>query len=421
MRSSYFYWTGMDRRGHVHRGYVRGQNSVEVQAALAVRGVAVLSCAWSWRSLFSRRWWQMWWHQWRTPTRLPRAQQAQWCRNVASLLEAGMSVAHAVRSTALQEMQQAGQRSRLRGERFHQVARLLRAGRPLSTALQAQLGWFSGHMISTIAAAQGTPQLPAVLKELATMLELHDTQQRELHRALAMPLITLGTALVVSVVALSVVVPTLVSVLGEGVALPTHTQQLVNLIGWLREYGLFILFGLVGGGAFLWECAGRYDAARCWRDRALYYVPIAGELLQYMHVAQWLRRVSVQLRAGVPLVIALESIQGQASNRYAQEWQRQLCAAVRRGIPLAVACADVPTRCMPTMVSSLIGLAPHNAALAGIAEQAARLVSQRLHHTQQLLLRLAQPLALVVVGAVVFCAVRALYAPLLQSLSSLTM
>ena len=84
-----------------------------------------------------------------------------------------------------------------------------------------------------------------------------------------------------------------------------------------------------------------------------------------------------------------------------------------------MACARVPARCMPLAVSSLIGLAPHNDALAGIAEQSALLLSQHMRHTMRLLLRLAQPLALAIVGSIVFLIIRALYAPILQSLSSL--
>jgi type IV pilus assembly protein PilC len=335
------------------------------------------------------------------------------------LLQAGMPLVDAVRSLALQEKQQTTYISQQNSERLFAITRLVRAGRPLATALRLYDEWLSEHVIATIAAAQGTAQLPEVLQELARMLELHDTQWRALRHAVAMPVLTLGAALVVSGVAVVVVVPTLLSMVSDSGTLPGQTQQLLLCIEWLRLYGAFTLVAAVLVAAGVWKSAEYFEKSHVWRDRLLYYLPLGGPLLRQLHSTQWLRRISVQLRAGVPLLQSLEAALALTTNKYARLWQSQLCAAVRGGMPFVAACARVPQRCMPTGVASLIGLAPHNKALAGIAEQAAQLVAQRMQHTTALLLRLAQPVALCVVGGVVFVVIRALYAPLMHVFSSL--
>ena len=417
MRSSYFYWTGLDRHGHIHRGYVCADDTVQVQASLAVRGVSLLSCSWSWRSVCSIPWWQGKWLSWRTPRAMPHLQQAQWCRGLATLLAAGMPLIRALHLLALQE---ARSWRTVFVDRFQRITRGVRSGRSLSEILARYDSWFSQHVIAAIAAAEGGDQLTVVLNELAVMLEEHAEQRRALRHALLVPLLTIGAALVIGGVALSVVVPMMVSLCSSAAELPASTQMLLRATEWLQRYAVITVCGVTAAGALAWRACEHWPPLHRWRDRLFYMLPVCGRLYSTLHAAQWLRRISVQLRAGVSLVAALESVQRHAADQFAHQWQAVLAADVRGGMPFVAACARVPERCLPATVSMLVGLAPHNAALGGVCFYAAQLLQREVRYVMMMAVRLAQPLALAIVGMLVFVIVRALYAPLLGSLYTFT-
>lgn len=325
-----------------------------------------------------------------------RPVDAQELRLLADLLDAGVPLLPALR-TLVEGAGRGAAATRLRVA----AAEVARGGR-----LAAVLGAGAPHVGSLVAAGEQVGRLSAGIAAAADLEERLVGIRRRIVAALAYPALVLAVAIAVVGVVVTTVVPQMAATLGDlGSDLPLATRAVVRLATWVTSpvaLSVPAVAAAVVLGARRRAAGDRDDAERS-RGAT---VTFGGRSLD---VAVAVRVLSTLLAHGVPLVVALGAAADGAR-----------VGSVRTA--LAAAAAEVARGRRLTDVTSFRDLLPPpDLAVLAVGEdrgllavQLARVADRRLAALEgrlEVVATLAEPVLVLVVGAVVGGVVAALYLP----------
>ena len=325
-------------------------------------------------------------------------------RGLASLVEAGVPLEHALRTA---ERVTAGS---LR-HAWTRVGDRVRQGSSLASALGGEQGVFSLVTIGLVRAGELGVGLAHALDQAAAELEARAEMAGRIRAALAYPMLlavvgTLSVALIVLVI-----VPRFAALLSDlGQALPTATRLLLALSDGLRRYGLVLGAALLAGAVAGVQLVSEQRAAwHAW----LLGLPLIGPVRHAVATARAGRTLGVLLGTGTPALVALD-IARQAVGDEAVA--RRLASArdrVAEGAGLAAALNG--TAALSPTALELAAIGEGSGRLPDLLIRAAALEAQEAERRLKLLVTLLEPgLILAFAGVVAFVA-----AALLQAVYSL--
>jgi len=194
--------------------------------------------------------------------------------------------------------------------------------------------------------------------------------------------------------------------------LPAFTELVFGVSTWAIEYGWAAL--LAASAALLsFVCAYRRSAGlRETMDRLLLKLPIAGPILGYSATARFARTLAVSLKAGVPLVEAMESVAAATGNRVYQRSVLRMREDIAAGYSVAVAMKQV--RLLPPMVLQMTSIGEEAGALDTMLFKVAEFYEQTVGNTVDTLDSLIEPLVMVIIGSLVGAIVVAMYLPIFK-------
>jgi type IV pilus assembly protein PilC len=254
-------------------------------------------------------------------------------RSFATLVSAGVPIRRAL-SVATETCRN----SRLR-EALRSVAGELESGSSLSAALGTRPREFPELFVAMLAAAELGGMLDIVMERLAGMLERERAIQKRVIAALTYPAIVLSAALALVFFLVANTVPAFASMFGElHIALPFTTRLLVHAASLMRSPLCWAIGAAsVGAASAAFAAARRYPPAAALLEAASLRVPLAGVMLQAAIVARFARTLGELLRAGVPLLDALERVASVAGMAAFRDCVTRLGEALRRGETLSSA------------------------------------------------------------------------------------
>ncbi|WP_047711286.1 type II secretion system inner membrane protein GspF [Pseudomonas lactis] len=218
----------------------------------------------------------------------------------------------------------------------------VKAGKPLSAALEEEGGTFSPLYLSMVRAGEAGGALEGTLRQLSDYLERSQLLRGEVINALIYPAFLVVGVLGSLALLLAYVVPQFVPIFQDlGVPIPLITQVILGLGEFLGAYGLVVLAGLSISG---WGLAARLrDPLRRERyDRHLMGIRVIGPLLQRVQAARLARTLGTLLSNGVALLPALVIARQVCSNRALQAQVALAAQRVKGGGTLADAFGRQP-------------------------------------------------------------------------------
>ena len=235
------------------------------------------------------------------------AEMITFSRQLALLLESGVGIIQAL------DLLQAQTPDRNLRKILIQVVSDLRGGRTLSVAMAQHPRVFSTIYCKMIAVGEQTGALEEVLRSLADYAERESAAVAKVKQALTYTAIVFALAVVVAVIMVTVLLPPLVDLFRKlGGDLPITTRLLISGIDFLRNYGLYVLVGIVVlvilGFLYTRTVNGRYN-----RDKLLIKLPVIGRLLLLTELARCCRSLSLLFKSGLPMP-EIMSLTAQASN-----------------------------------------------------------------------------------------------------------
>ncbi len=221
-------------------------------------------------------------------------------QSIAALVLAGVPLDRAI--GASERVTRGALRETLQGAQTR-----LREGQSLAQALSASRGVVPGVVLGMIRAGERGSQLEAALAQVANHLELEADLIGRVRQALAYPLVLAVAGSVSIGVIATVVVPRFAELLGElGQDLPVATRILLGGSQWLSRFWPVAILGVASGvwGAYEWL---RRPAGRQRMDESLLATPVVGPVRHALATARIARALGGMLRAGMPLLAALDA------------------------------------------------------------------------------------------------------------------
>jgi type IV pilus assembly protein PilC len=284
-------------------------------------------------------------------------------------------------------------------------------GSSLSASMSKHPKAFNHLFVAMVRAGETGGQLDTVLSRVADNFEADYKLRQKVKSAMTYPVVVAGIAVLLVTVMLLFVVPTFAEMFtGLGGELPLPTAILLKLSQWSKFLVPAFIVGSVGG-YFAYK-RGRRESAqvRLVTDKIKLKVPIFGELFQKVALSRFARTLALLLRAGVPVLQALDIVAETTGNEVLTRATNEVKESVRSGETMAgpLGRHDV----FPPMVVQMIGVGEDTGALDQMLDKVSDFYDQEVESTTESLTSLIEPLMIAVLGGIVGSMIVALYMPM---------
>ncbi|HEY8459268.1 MAG TPA: type II secretion system F family protein [Blastocatellia bacterium] len=330
-------------------------------------------------------------------------------QQLAALIHAGLPVLQSI-----QLLRQRSPNPKLRRALSDVEARIT-SGSALSEALAAQGETFPKIYTASILAGERSGNLDDVLRRYVEYTKAIAQLRRKIRGALTYPFMLLCSAFALIAILTTFVVPQF-SLLYDslGGELPVVTTFVVGVSATVRSNIYWILPGflIVSAAIYSWR---RTENGRRTMDRWVLKIPVVGDLIKQMTVAQFSRSLGTLLRGGLTLVesfqIALQSI----SNRELLRSTEPALSKVREGKPFTESLAAAGWA--PELAIDMMGVGERSGSLREMLDEVAGFYDAETETKLGQLTSLIERVILLAMAGVVITILLAIYLPLLQMVS----
>jgi general secretion pathway protein F/type IV pilus assembly protein PilC len=183
-----------------------------------------------------------------------------------------------------------------------------------------------------------------------------------------------------------------------GAGLPLVTVILLGLSDTLMRYGIVVPL-IIGGIVAGWNKFIRSERGRLLWDTWKLKIPVMGDIFHDAAVSRACRVLGTLLRNGVPLLKSLRISSESTGNRLLQNVMLQSAENVTTGDTLAKPLAS--SGLIPSNVMAMIRIAEESNTLDEVLVKIADRIDQRIERKLEVLVRMIEPLMLVVIGGMV--------------------
>jgi len=327
-----------------------------------------------------------------------------------ALLEAGLNLLEALQ--ALSEKDTGGERGRVLGA----VLDALRKGEAFSQALQRFPEYFSPLYIATVRASERTGNLKEALGRYIAYQEELDRVKKKLIAASIYPAILMGVGTLVLAFLLFYVVPRFASVYDDvAVKLPFFSALLLGLGHGIKAYAGLVLT-TVAAVAVSAAYALSQDAVRGRLIERLWRMPGLGEQMRTYQLARLYRTLGMLLRAGIPVVRALDMVSGLLAAHLGVALERAR-RWMEEGKPISTAMTNAG---LATPVATrLMRVGEESGRMGELMDRIARFHDEETSRFADTFLRVLEPLLMAILGVAVGLVVVLMYMPIFELAGSL--
>ncbi len=215
---------------------------------------------------------------------------------------------------------------------LHDLAESINSGISFSQALEKYQNELGSLTVTMIKLGEQTGDMAYALFTLANILEQIDENVRKFKKAMRYPLITLGAMAVAFTILISYVVPKFKSIFEKFHAeLPLPTRILLGLEHIFNTYGLYILFGLIATIIVIVYLYKSNPDFKYRVDTLLLKIYLIKKVIYYAQLNRFMLIFSELIKAGIPVVDALENSVNMVDNSYIKEKLQIVKTMVEKG------------------------------------------------------------------------------------------
>jgi general secretion pathway protein F len=330
----------------------------------------------------------------RDKSRLSQKDIALFTHELLTLLQAGLPLDRAL--TVLLELTetQPGLNALI-----GRVLEAVKGGAQLSDALEAQSGVFSRFYLNLVRAGEAGGALEQVLARLSDYLERSKELRETVSSALIYPAILVTMAALSLLLLLTFVVPQFTEMFeSAGKELPLPTQIVVGIAEGLRDYWWalpLLAMGLASYVRFQMADSGR----RYVWDRRFLGLPLVGDLIKKIEVANFSRTLATLLGNGVSLLTALTIVKETLGNRVVADRIDLAVESLKQGGGLSAPLVE--SGLFPTLAIQMVKLGEESGHLNEMLERIAVTYDKEIKIAIQRLLALLEPVLIVGLGIMI--------------------
>ena len=330
-------------------------------------------------------------------------------QQLAALLRAGIPILQAISM-----LRRRATSARLRIV-LEEVEEAIRGGAALSQAFAAQGTTFPRIYTASILAGERSGALDEVLSRYVTYMRRSVGLRRKIRGALAYPTFLLLASLGMVVFLTVYVVPKMSDLFaGFGNDLPTPTKIVLAISGWMT--GNVFWFGpLVIVGSIVMIIWSRTLPGRLTIDRFMLKLPLVGNLLVQLSVAQAARSLATLLAGGITLVESWEIAAESITNLELRRRSSAILPLIREGQSFTESLET--SKWMPELALDMVGIGERSGSLREMLDEVATFYDGESEVRLEQLTTTLEPAILVVMGGIVVLILLAIYLPIIQSIS----
>jgi type IV pilus assembly protein PilC len=332
-------------------------------------------------------------------------------QQLSALLRAGIPVLQAIgllkkrsASSALQKI-------------LADVEEKIKSGVSLSEAFESQ-GVFPRIYTASLLSGEKSGALDDVLSRYVDYLKRSVGVSRKLRGALAYPAFLLAAATLMVTFLTLYIIPRMSDLfknLNTRAGLPTITVVVLTVssaiagnIWWILPTLIIVVFVL-----YVWL---RTPNGRLILDRFLLRIPVAGNLIRQMTVAQLARSLSTLLSGGITVPDAWDIASQAIGNLELRRRSQGVLPLIREGRGFTEALTQA--RWMPELALDMIGIGESSGSLREMLDEVANFYDAEAEVRLEQLMTLLEPVILVFMAVVVITILLAIYMPIIQTISS---
>jgi general secretion pathway protein F len=344
--------------------------------------------------------------RWRWRNGISSAQLSMLTRQLATLLDAGLTLEQAL-SALIEQSENETVRQVLAGVR----AELL-AGHTLAQALESYGRVFPDIYRALVKAGEASGELSHVMLRLADYTESRQLLRQKVGLAFVYPAIVTGVALLVVAGLLAYVVPQVVNVFQQShQALPLLTRLLIGLSSLLHATWLYLLAALAAAVLAVRLLLRREEIRYLWHMRLL-RLPVVGRLVRGINTARMASTLAILAGSGVPLLVALQAAAGVVGSLPMRRALEDAARKVREGSGLSRALSI--SGLFPPVLIHLIASGEASGRLDTMLARAAAQQEQEIGNYTSVLTSLLEPLLILLMGGIVLIIVLAILMPIIE-------
>ncbi len=285
-------------------------------------------------------------------------------------------------------------------------------GKPFSEALAKHPQVFDSTYVNLVKASEQGGFMHQVLEQLVTMDEKQQELNSTITSALSYPAFLILFSVGVVIFVLIAVFPKFAEMFSRiRDQLPISTIVLMWMSDMLRFYWYLIIPAFAGsiGGLIYWL---KQPKGMLMLDNAKLTMPGVSNIFIQIYMTRLLRVMSISLSNGVSILDTLVACREVIRNSKFREYMIQIENKVIEGKGIAAGFADAPF--IPVLVKQMINTGEETGNLAKVMGRVADFYERELSKRVTTLAKLAEPIMLIVMGAVVGIIVASLILPIFK-------
>lgn len=336
---------------------------------------------------------------------------ADFCRQLGTLLGAGVSLVRALNIIAGEESVKPKNRAV-----YESVLRSIRQGVSLSEAMEQQAPAFPELLVNMFRSAEATGNIDRTAKRMAEHYEKENKINSKVRSAMVYPIILLVMMVAIIIFIVGYILPQFSDMFATMGELPWMTNVVIGLSNAVTGYWyLFII-----GALFLVVAIRmilKIPKVKLLYDRVKLKLPVVGKLLRTIYTARFARTLSSLYGSGVPIINSIATAARTVGNSYIEKQFEAAVQTIQQGGTLADAVHSIDG--FENKLSSSIYVGEETGNLDEMLDVTADSYDYYSEQAINRLVALLEPVMLIVMGVMVGFIMMSVLVPIFSSYNSI--
>lgn len=296
---------------------------------------------------------------------------------------------------------------------LEEIAGRISAGSALYAAAANYPQLFEPHWIEVIHTGEITGKMGSVLLDLNKQIRESRETRRKVTGALMYPIILVIVAILAVTIMLWLVVPTFAAMFKDmGASLPGITQFVVDASGFVVQYGIYVLMGVIAVAVAFRQYMQTESGRRRVGGIGL-ALPLVGDLMVQSAMYRFSSNITLLLKSGIPMLETMTALQSVFhSSPIYRDALSHAAGRVSAGRPLASALEE--TGLFTTMMTNMVKIGEESGQLPAVMDQIAPYYKEKMEGFIAKLTKLLEPIIIMAMGSTVAGLMLAIYLPMFE-------
>lgn len=292
-------------------------------------------------------------------------------------------------------------------------------GQSLETAFSRKKNFFDPLYLNLIQVGEQSGTLTKSLDYLAQQMKSEYEFKKKVQGALMYPAIVLSASGIIGLGLSIFVLPNLTTLFQSlNAKLPLSTQILLGFANIMKNYGVFVVAGIIGFFVFLRYFLRSSGVKPIWH-RLLLSLPTLGIFFQDGQLASLTRNLGIMLKSGLPILASLQTQHDATENVVYRRYLEKIIQGVEKGKTISEVLTEGRFAFVPLIVTKMISVGEKTGSLDEMFLYLGDFFEDEVDNFAKNLPTLIEPIILILIGLVVGFVALAIISPIYQLTGSI--